>query len=269
VPLWSPFVVAMAVATEYLPTVPLWQIMALGLTLVTVGMLLSVTVFDRAGGPGTVWRALGTLAPVVPPVIVAALLVIGMTTATSFSTLQSLVIVMPVPCLLAVALAPGGDVRTALRATARGLGRIGSEVSILTFAMTLGITFQACLPELGLLKGLQALALSPTAVIFIVIMGMNVLGLMGVHPMVTGTILLVLFTGIPSGVADLVLLQAMLIGWGLCTAISMGSLSVATGAAMFDLPPTSAISLSNIVYVFVTSALFGAILAALNPLLTG
>lgn len=267
VPLWSPFVVGMAVATEYLPDVPLWQIMALGLALVALGMLLSVTVFDRSGGPGSIWRALKTLGPIVPPVAIAALLVIGMTTATDFTTLQSLVIVMPLPCLLAIALSPGGDIGVALRGTAQGLSRIGSEISILTLATTLGMTFQTCLPDLGLLDGLHALALSPTAVIFIVIMAMNVLGLMGVHPIVTGTILLVLFTGIPTGVADLILLQALLIGWGLCTAMSVGSLSIAAGAAMFEISPTSAISLSNIVYVFVVSTIFGTILAALNGVL--
>ena len=269
VPMWSPFVVGMAVATEYLPQVPLWQIMALGLSLVVVGMLVSVTAFDRSGGPGAIWRALKTLVPIVPPVAIAALLVIGMTTATSYSTLQSLVIVMPIPCLLAIARAPGGNVAVALRGTAQGLSRIGSEISILTFAMTLGITFQTCLPDLGLLDGLEALALSPSSVIFIVIMAMNLFGLMGVHSIVTGTILLVLFTGIPTGVADLILLQALLVGWGLCTAISVGSLSIATGAAMFDLAPTNAISLSNVLYVVVASGIFGSILSALNPLLAG
>lgn len=269
VPLWSPFVVGMAIATEYIPSVALWQIMILGLSLVSVGMVLSVTIFDRSGGPGTIWRALKTLAPIVPPVAIAALLVIIMTTTTSYSTLQSLVIVMPIPCLVAVALAPGGDVAAALRGTARGLSRIGSEISILTFAMTLGITFQTCLPDLGLLDRLEALALSPTVIIFLVIMAMNILGLLGVHSIVSGTILLVLFTGVPTGVADLILLQALLVGWGLCTAVSVGSLSIATGAAMFNLAPTSAISPSNIVYVFVASTIFGVILSLLNPFFIG
>jgi len=269
VPMWSPFVVGMAVATEYLPNVPLWQIMTLGLSLVVLGMLLSVIAFDRAGGPVAIWRALKTLGPIVPPVATAALLVIGMTTMTAYSTLQSLVIVMPIPCLLAIARSPGGDVAVALRGTAQGLSRIGSEISILTFAMTLGITFQTCLPDLGILDALQRLALTPTSVIFIVIMAMNLFGLMGVHSMVTGTILLVLFTGIPTGVADLILLEALLVGWGLCTAISVGSLSIATGATMFDLAPTNAISLSNILYVFIASVMFGTILSALNPALMG
>lgn len=267
VPMWSPFVVGMAVATVYLPSVPLWQIIMLGLSLCTLGIILSITVFDRAGGPTAILQALKSLAPIVPAISIAALLVIAMTTFTGYSTLQSLVIVMPIPCLLAVAAAPGGSVGRALRDTAAGLGRIGSETSILTFAMVLGITFETCLPATGLLDTLRAAALPPWAVIFIVIMAMNIFGLMGVHSIVTGTILLVLFTSIPTGVADLVLLEALLVGWGLCTALSMGSLSIATGAAMFDLEPTKAISGLNIIYVFVASALFAAVLTAINPLL--
>lgn len=268
VPLWSPFVVGMAVATVYIPSVPLWQVMALGFSLGTLGILLSVTVFDRTGGPATIWRALKSLSPIVPAIAIAAFLVIGMTTISGYSTLQALVIVIPIPCLLAVAFAPGGSVRLALRGTAMGLSRIGNETSILTFAMVLGITFETCLPATGLLDILKSAALSPTIVIFIVIMAMNLFGLLGIHSIVTGTILLVLFTSIPTGVADLVLLQALLIGWGLCTALSMGSLSIATGAAMFDLEPIQGISALNMLYVFVASALFAAILAVINPLLT-
>lgn len=267
VPMWSPFVVGMAVAGEYLPRVPLWQAMALGLALSVVGIALSILLVDRTGGPAALWRALKTLAPIVPPVAVAALIVIATTTATGFTTLQSLVIAMPVPCLLAIALAGPGKLPVALRATARGLGRIGAETSILTFAMTLGIVFEACLPATGLLDRLGALRLPPAAIILIVIMAMNIFGLLGMHSIVTGTILLVLFTGIPTGVADLVLMEALLAGWGLCTAISLGSLSIATGAAMFDLAPTSVIRPVNIVYVFVTSAAIAAILTGLNPLL--
>ena len=268
VPLWSPFVVGMAVATVYLPSVPLWQVMALGLFLGTLGILLSVTLFDRTGGPATIWRALKTLVPIVPAISVAAFLVIGMTTISGYSTLQSLVIIIPVPCLLAVAFAPGGSVPQALRNTAMGLSRIGNETSILTFAMVLGITFETCLPAIGLLDILKSAVLSPTMIIFIVVMAMNIFGLLGVHSIVSGTILLVLFTSIPTGIADLVLLEAILIGWGLCTALSVGSLSIATGAAMFDLKPVQGISVLNIVYVFVASALFAAILAVINPLLT-
>jgi len=266
-PVWSPFVVAMAVANHYVPAVRLWQVMPLGVGLTLVGFVISIGFFDR-GGMGDLWRALKTLAPIVPTVAVAALIVVGMTAFTPLSTLESLVLGMPLPCLLAIGAAPAGDLRQAVRATGAGLTRIGPETSLLCFAMTLGVVFEAVLPETGLLERISALALSPAMVILIVIFGMNLTGFLAIHPIVTGTMLLVVFTGLPTGVADLVLMQAMLVGWGLCTAISLGSLAVVTGSAMFDLPPTRLISPGNIVYVIVTSAAFAAILAALNRLLT-
>jgi hypothetical protein len=258
----------MAVASQYLPAVPLWQVMGLGILGAAVGLLVSVALFDGASGPAALWRSLATLAPIVPPVAVAALIVVALTTLTGLSTLQALLTGLPVPCLLAVALTRSGSVATALRNTVRGLGRIGPETSILTFAMTMGVVFEACLPATGLLDAIRALSLPPAAVIVVVVLAMNLFGLMGVHAMVTGTVLLVIFTGIDTGVADLVLFQALLTGWGLCTAISLGSLAIATGSTMFDVPPARLISLTNIVYVFLTSAIIVAGLAALNPVLT-
>ena len=138
---------------------------------------------------------------------------------------------------------------------------------MLVFAMTLGVVFEASLPAMGLLDWLKALALSPTAIIFVIIMSMNIAGLCGIHPIVSGTIALILFTGIPTGLADLVVMQAMLAGWGLCTAISIGSLSIATGAVMFGLSPEGLITRTNLTFVVVASILIVAMLSALNALL--
>jgi hypothetical protein len=275
VPFWSPFIVATGVAAVYLPDVPIWQNMAVGLVIAILSILLAVTMCERgtghsgrsANGPATVWRALATLAPVLPPIACAALIVVGASVTTSLTTLQALVIGMPIPCLLAVAAAKGGEVRAVLRATRTGIGRIGPESSMLVFAMTLGVVFEASLPAMGLLDWLKALALSPTAIIFVIIMSMNIAGLCGIHPIVSGTIALILFTGIPTGLADLVVMQAMLAGWGLCTAISIGSLSIATGAVMFGLSPEGLITRTNLTFVVVASILIVAMLSALNALL--
>ena len=275
VPFWSPFIVATGVAAVYLPDVPIWQNMVVGLGIAILCILLAVTLFERGSGqsgrstagPATVWRALATLAPVVPPIAGAALVVVGASVTTNLTTLQALVIAMPIPCLLAVAAAKGGEVRAALRATGTGIGRIGPESSMLVFAMTLGVVFEASLPAMGLLDWLKALALSPMAIIFVIIMSMNLAGLCGVHPIVSGTIALILFTGIPTGLADLVVMQAMLAGWGLCTAISIGSLSIATGAVMFDLSPEGLITRTNLTFVVVASIVIVAILSALNAFL--
>ena len=68
VPFWSPFIVGMAVASQYLPLVPLWQIMGLGLLLTVIAILISFALFDR--NPGFIAPAsLASLAPVALPVL--------------------------------------------------------------------------------------------------------------------------------------------------------------------------------------------------------
>ena len=265
-PVWSPFVIAMAVANHYVPEVRLWQIMPLGIGLTLIGFVISIGLFDR-GGVADLWRALKTLAPIVPAVAIAALIVVGLTALTPLSTLESLVLGLPLPCLAAIAHAPAGNFGATRRIIGDGLSRIGPETSVLCFAMVLGVAFEAALPETGLLDWIASLALSPTMVILIIIFGMNLAGFLVIHPIVTGTILLVVFTGLETGLADVVLMQAMLVGWGLCTAISLASLAVVTGSVMFNLPPTRLISPGNIAYVIITSAVFAALLALLNRLL--
>jgi len=163
---------------------------------------------------------------------------------------------------------PGGSVRRALRQTTNGIGQIGPVTSILACSTMLGAVFEAALPNMGLINLLKELALPSAAIIFIVILTINIAGLFGIHPIVTGTILLVIFTSIPTGLKDLILMQSILVGWGLCSVISIGSLTIATGAAMFQIPPTDLITKTNIAYVFLTSIIVGAVLAGLNTLIS-
>ena len=267
VPLWSPFVVGMAIASQYLPKVPLWQIVAMGLGLSSFCIVLSIICFDRKGGLKSLWQSLMTLAPIAPPIAIAALLVIGTSIASGFSTMQSLIMALPIPCLMAVFFSPGGSIPTALKTTIKRLPRIGPEPAILVFATILGSVFEKALPDMGLLNWLQGLQLSATAIIFILIMAMNIAGVMAIHSIVSGTILLVLFTSIPTGVSDLIIMQAILTGWGLCTAVSISSLSIVTGASMFEVPMTRLISWSNFIYVFVGGTFCAVILSIINPLI--
>ncbi len=269
VPFWSPFVVGMAVASQYLPAVPLWQIMALGLALAAVGVLVSFAAFDRRSSLRDLAAALASLAPVAPPIAVAALAVVATATVGNLSTLEALVVGLPLPCLLALAAGPGGAARAALRRTAEGLGGIGPETALLALATALGATFEACLPQTGLLDWLVGRNLPPWAVILAVVTAMNVAGLCGVHAIVSGTALLVVFTSVPTGVADLVLMQALLAGWGLSTSISIGSLSIAAGATMFGVPPTRLVAARNVAFAFAVSAAAAAALTALNALIAG
>ncbi|MEC8463901.1 MAG: hypothetical protein VXZ25_12000, partial [Pseudomonadota bacterium] len=63
---------------------------------------------------------------------------------------------------------------------------------------------------------------------------------------------------------DLVLMQSILVGWGLCSGISIASLTVVTGATMFKIPPLELITRANIAYVFLTSTITAGLLWGLN-----
>lgn len=269
VPLWSPFIVGMAVASQYLPLVPLWQIMSLGFVMAVISVTISYLGFDRNRGIGPLLQALRSLVPVAIPILIAAFLVVGTTVVTGLSTLEALIVALPIPCLLAILQVPKGSIGRALRQTTNGFSQIGPETSIICLATILGMVFAASLPQTGIVHWLETHSLPPWVIIFTVIMSMNVAGLLGIHAMVTGIVLLVTFTTVQTGVADLVLMQALLVGWGLGSGISIGSLSVAIGATMFRLPPTQLVTRQNILFAFSTSAVLGAILSALNAYLTG
>ena len=267
--LWSPFFVAMGFTNSYLPAVELWQIMPVGLLIAATGILTAYLMFDRGGGLASLRRVLHSLAPIMPPVAVAAATVALLTGLTPLTTIESLIIGMPLLCLPVLAAMGGGRLKAALRATRDGLGYLGPELCLVTFAMTLGVVLEAALPHTGLLAWLRALALAPPAVIAVVAGGMTLAAFLTVHPIVSGTVLLVLFTSFPTGVADLVLMQAALVGWALGTMISVSSVSVATSSAMFRTTPEKMVSRGNIGLVVVLVTLSVVILSGLNYLLAG
>jgi hypothetical protein len=267
--LWSPFFVGMGVASHHVPSVRLWQIMPLGLGFAALGLITAYLMFDRAGGLGGLWRSLASLAPILPPVGLAALSIVLITAVTPLSTLHALVFSMPVLCIAALAFMGRDKLAAAVKATYGGLGGMGPELCILTLAVTLGVVVQAALSQTEILAWLQGLQLGPLAVIAVMIGGMTAAGLLAIHPIVTGTVLLVLFTSIPTGVADVVLMEAMLFGWALGTLISLSSVTIATGSAIFSIPPERLITKGNIMFSVVFGTLSVFILGWLNTYLAG
>jgi hypothetical protein len=267
--LWSPFFVAMGFTSSYLPAVELWQIMPVGLLLAAIGILVAYLIFDREAGLGSLARVLRSLAPVMPSVAVAALTVALLTGLTRLTTVEALIIGMPVLCLPVLAAMGGGALKTAMRTTREGLGNLGPELCLMTFAMTLGVVLETTLPQTGVLPWLRGLALSPPAVIGVVAGGITLAAFLTIHPIVSGTVLLVLFTSFPTGVADLVLMQCVLVGWSLGTMISVSSVSVATSSAMFRTAPEKLVTRGNIGLAVVLVTLSVVILSGLNHVLNG
>ena len=100
----------------------------------------------------------------------------------------------------------------------------------------MGKVLEQALQTGGVGDQITALAPPPVAVIASVVIGMTVLGLAGIHQVVTVTVMLVLFGTLPIGVSDLALMQAGLLGWAFSSMTGLSAVSVAATSTMFRVP---------------------------------
>jgi hypothetical protein len=231
------------------------------------GLITAHLMFAREVGLAALGRAVASLAPVLPPVALCAAVVVVLTAATPLSTLQALITGVPVLCALALASGRQGQARAALGQVREGLSKVGGEISILVFSMALGGAIRAALAETGLGAEIAALAPPPAAVIASVIALVSVAALIGVHQMVTVTVLLVLFGGLSLGVADVVLMEAGLIGWGFASVCGLSSVSVAAAASMFGIQHERMAYGPNLRFLLVFGLLATGLLTAVNALI--
>jgi len=261
---WSPFWVGMSVCYVHLPAVPLWQLMALGIGMNALGLLTAQFLYTREVGPRGLWRALGALAPTLGPVGVAALVVVGIKAATPFSTLQCLILGIPLLCLAALAAQGARQLRWAVTQAAGGVGTMGGEITLLTFSFALGLALQRALEAAGVGEKIAALAPPPWVVIAAVVALIGILALAGIHQVVTATLALVLFGTLPFGVAELVLMESALVGWGFASMVGLSAVSVATAAAMFGVPLERLAYGPNMLFIAIFGVIAVAALALVN-----
>jgi len=224
---------------------------------------------DGAGGLLALRRSLASLMPIIPPVALAATLVVLISGLSDFTTLQAIILGVPPLCL--AGLLPLGISRLgeAGRATYRHLPEIGGEIGILVLAIALGAVFEAALTGSLVAQEIAALDFPPLGAIALVVIGISLAGLLGIHPIVAGTAVLVASTGLEIGLADIVLMQAVLIGWALGATISFSGVSVVTASTLFNLSPWRLIFGRNIAFAGVFGSISVLILGLLNWTLVG
>lgn len=240
--LWSPFWLAMALCYEHLPSVALWQIMTLGLGFVLVGFLIAHLLYTRAVGFAGSLRAVAALVPVLPPVTAAASVVLLLNATTNLSTLQCLVTGIPLLCLTGLAVQGRHQLVSAIRQSGTGIGTVHGEVVLLTAAILLGKALILAIETTGFDETIAALQLPDWGVITAIIGTITILAFAGVHQIVTATLVLVLFGSIETGVSQLIIMEATLIGWAFSSMTGLSAVSVAVASNMF------AVSLEGLAY---------------------
>ncbi len=267
-PLWSPFWIAAAFTAQMLPGVPAWEIMSLGLGLAAVGLAVALLAEGRHARPATLARAVRGYAPVLPPVAVCVALVAGLSGIAGLTTLGALIAATPVLALAALA-ARQARLRPVAAETWAGCALVRDDVVIVTVAVVLGRVLETAIGDLGLSAALGALALPPWAVIACVVGAVSLASLAGIHQLVSVVVVLAAFGPVDTGVADVVMMEAALVGWGFASMIGVTAVSVATASAMFRVPRSRLVLGSNLAYAAVFGPLAVAVLAGVNRLVSG
>jgi len=264
--LWSPFWVAMAVASQHLPTVPLWQVMALGLPMAAAGLALAHLMYARNVVWGDLWRAVLALRPVGAPVAICAAVITLLSGLTHLSTLQSVAAATPVICAAALLSQGRREFTSAFVAAYRGLGGVADEVVLMTVALALGRVLEAVLAEHGVTGWIAGLGLAPAWLIAITVVAMTLTSLIGIHQVVSMTVVLVLFAPLSAGLGDLILMESALIGWGFASMVGISAVSVASASTMFRVPMERLAFGPNLKFVAVYGVGAILILAVVNRL---
>ncbi len=257
--LWSPFWIAMALSSQYVPGVPLWQTMALGMSMAACALTASHVLFAPEPGIALLWRALRSLQPIVPPVAACVLSVALLSGVTALSGLEALIVSVPVLCALALLGKGRRAFVTALAGTYRGTAHIGNEIAILTISLALGGVIRHVFAQTGITGWIGGLDLPAIAVIATMIGATSLGALLGVHQVVSVSLLLSVFSDLPVRVAGVVLIEATLAAWCCSSIIGLSAIMVGTATTMFRVSPGQVILGPNLQF----AALFaiGCILA--------
>ena len=265
-PLWSPFWIASAFATQQLPGVPAWEIMSLGLAMAAIGMVLAHIMYARDVGLSDLWRALLGFAPIVPTVALCAALITGLSAVAGLSTLKALIATIPFLAVLTLTAASMATLRAVTTETWRGSSRISDEIIVVTAALVLGRVSQVAIGEIGIGETVAALTIPTWGVIASVIFIMTLASLVGIHQLVSMLVVLVIFVPLDTGVNDTILMEATLIGWAFASMIGLTAVSTATASAMFGVPRIQLIFGPNLAFAAVFGALSILLLSLVNSL---
>lgn len=265
---WSPVFVAMAVVSDFVPGVPLWQPVLLGLGLATVGLMLALVLIGIKDKCRVVLRALAALRPVIPMVVGVAGIIILIRTHTPLSTLEAASLSLPPLSLLLLALQPVSALRSTIQDTRHGLDSMGAEVSIVALAFAMGLLLRDSHSTQALIEGLLVPGLPVVVLITMIVGGMIAAAASAIHPIVAGSILLAIFTSAETGLSDLVIAGAVLVGWACGAMLAVAGMLVMVATTMLRLTRYEMILGRNALVVLLFAFIGIVLLTAMNSILT-
>lgn len=264
--LWSPFFVALALVTEYVPEVPPGALIAGGLALSALGAVVALRVHGAGSSAHTLVDALRALGGFVVPIALATVALLAVRTVTGFSTIQSILVVLPVLCALLLATPPRRGITTIVPEMWSSLCRIQDEAAIVASAIVFGTVLTA-VPWMEDVTTIRLIAGLPAAMLIFGCMAFMIVGgVFGLLPLVTGTIALVVLTGTTNALNDLAIGMSVLAGWSLASMASVSSMVVLVTAGQFEVRPERLVFGRNLGFLLVFVPLCGLAITLLSQI---
>ena len=263
---WSPFFVAFAVGEGFVGTNYAWIAMGIGIATSILFTLICCYVFSPEFSRNTLRASLACLTPISLRVIVVLTTVLGFALIFNLTALSAVVITMPILVCVQFARHPGNFWRI-ITSTRDGLSQISDDLIIISGAMfigyiaihTDGLEQMGLIGEHNVYPGWVALISTPVV--------MMLASIIGIHPVISSTVMLALFSYGGAAVHPALLMHSHLIGWGAGTMSSVASLSVITCARLYQIKSTSLALGHNMIVAFLFALLGGAILSVINMLI--
>ena len=260
---WSPFFVAFAVGQSFTDKINSWIGLGVGVITTILFTLVSLPLLNRDFSVARLVSALRCLQPVSMRLIIVLGTVLVVALIFDFTALSAVVVVMPL-LVAAQFFRHPDNISTILEETKNSMIATADDILIISMAMLIGYfatrtgAFSALVIGFygGVIPGYIAIILTP--------LGMMLASVFGVHPIISSTAMLAVFSGGQADAHPALLMQAHLIGWGAGTMSSLASLSVITCANLFKVPSRQLVLGPNLWTALAYALIGGIILSVIN-----
>ena len=264
---WSPFFVAFAVGQAFIDTKNSWIAMVCG---ILVGMLfnfISLPVFAYGSTLNKIKYSLACLSPVFPLMFLIMISVLSVSLYFDFTALSAVVLVMPVLIVIYL-LFNLNNFFEIYSNTKSWLLNSSDDIIIICIAMLVGylisrsnsVNDYILYVDSAFFPSWSLLALTPLII--------TLFSFIGIHPVITSTIVLSLLTSVQRDIHPALLMQAHLVGWASGTMSSVASLSVLTCSNLFQVESRKLAFGPNLLTAVIFSLLSGLLLSFVNSLIS-
>ena len=264
---WSPFFIAFAIGQGFVGQKHSWTAIAIGSATAFLFAAVSIPLFNRSFSLSQLGLTLFCLKPILFRLSIVLGVVLSSAFLFDFTALSAVVIMMPVLVLVQFIRYPE-QIKAIIGDTATNMRTIADDILIISMAMLVGYfaTSTGAFTALfnshfdGAIPGWFALIATP--------FGMMLASVFGVHPVISSTLFLAVFSGGHADVHPALLMQAHLIGWGAGTMSSVASLSVIMGATLFRVRSRDLVLGVNLFAAFCYALVGGILLSFVNIMIT-